>query len=270
MHTVPVAGRSVWQQARVACAVAVMAGSALVPPANVTTTIPASAVTASPTPTWSRLSPATNPPARAGASMAYDPATGNMVLFGGFSSSDRALGTPGPGTARRGVRRPRRTSPSARISASMAYDPATGDVVLFGGTAADFDPLGDTWTWNGTTWTQQSPATSPPARSPPRWPMTRPPAAWSCSGAGRRQRPRRYVDMERYQLDPGVPATSPSARIAASMAYDPATWEHGPVRGRRQQLRWSPRRYLDLERHNVDSGVPGGKSVGPQRPLDGL
>ena len=45
----------------------------------------------------------------------------------------------------------------------MAYDPATGTVVLFGGTGHGA-LLGDTWTWNGTTWTQQTPATSPPAR----------------------------------------------------------------------------------------------------------
>ncbi len=43
----------------------------------------------------------------------------------------------------------------------MAYDPATGNVVLFGGND-DAARSSDTWTWNGTTWTQQSPATSPP------------------------------------------------------------------------------------------------------------
>jgi outer membrane protein OmpA-like peptidoglycan-associated protein len=36
--------------------------------------------------TWTELLPATSPPARVGASMAYDPATGNAVLFGGYGS----------------------------------------------------------------------------------------------------------------------------------------------------------------------------------------
>jgi hypothetical protein len=45
----------------------------------------------------------------------------------------------------------------------MAYDAATGTVVLFGGFGSS-SLLGDTWTWNGTTWTQQHPATSPSAR----------------------------------------------------------------------------------------------------------
>jgi hypothetical protein len=45
----------------------------------------------------------------------------------------------------------------------MAYDAATGTAVLFGG-ALFTGYLGDTWTWNGTTWTEEHPATSPPAR----------------------------------------------------------------------------------------------------------
>ena len=45
----------------------------------------------------------------------------------------------------------------------MAYDAATGAIVLFGGGGTHGD-LSDTWTWNGTTWTKQAPATSPSAR----------------------------------------------------------------------------------------------------------
>ena len=47
----------------------------------------------------------------------------------------------------------------------MAYDAATGTVVLFGGDGSAPARLGGTWTWDGTTWTKQHPATSPPARS---------------------------------------------------------------------------------------------------------
>jgi hypothetical protein len=45
----------------------------------------------------------------------------------------------------------------------MAYDGAAGNVVLFGGSGAA-GTLDDTWTWDGTTWTQQFPPVSPPAR----------------------------------------------------------------------------------------------------------
>jgi hypothetical protein len=44
----------------------------------------------------------------------------------------------------------------------MAYDPAIGEMVLFGGDATDF--LDDTWSYDGSTWTEKSPTTSPPAR----------------------------------------------------------------------------------------------------------
>jgi hypothetical protein len=46
----------------------------------------------------------------------------------------------------------------------MAYDPGTGQLVLFGGNDGS-GPLADTWTWNGSNWTEQSPSTSPSARS---------------------------------------------------------------------------------------------------------
>jgi len=44
----------------------------------------------------------------------------------------------------------------------VAYDQAHDVVVLFGGTNGQ-SYLGDTWTWDGVDWTEQHPATSPPA-----------------------------------------------------------------------------------------------------------
>ncbi len=45
----------------------------------------------------------------------------------------------------------------------MTYDAATGTVLLFGG-RVNGTVLSDTWSWDGTTWTQLTPATSPAAR----------------------------------------------------------------------------------------------------------
>ncbi|MBL8934516.1 MAG: hypothetical protein JNM69_08175 [Archangium sp.] len=45
----------------------------------------------------------------------------------------------------------------------MAWDPVRQRVVLFGG-SGQAGVLGDTWEWDGTTWTQRTPITSPPAR----------------------------------------------------------------------------------------------------------
>jgi hypothetical protein len=48
----------------------------------------------------------------------------------------------------------------------MAYDAATGTAVLFSGqTGYAQREHPDTWTWDGTTWTQQHPATHPTARN---------------------------------------------------------------------------------------------------------
>ena len=68
-------------------------------------------------------------------------------------------------------------APPARGHSALAYDPSTKQVVMFGGSVApcSASPAGtgpptsapaafaDTWTWNGSIWSQQHPATSPPA-----------------------------------------------------------------------------------------------------------
>ena len=57
-------------------------------------------------------------------------------------------------------------SPPARQGAVMSYDPATKQILLFGGTqprtGAGGIALDDTWTYDGTTWTQRHPAHQPP------------------------------------------------------------------------------------------------------------
>jgi hypothetical protein len=113
--------------------------------------------------TWTQQNPSTSPSARNSASMAYDAATGQMVLFGGLSGTDLNDTWTWDGTT--WTQLSPATSPPARYGASMVYDAASGQMVLFGGASPDTGTLlGDTWTWDGTTWTQLSPATSPHAR----------------------------------------------------------------------------------------------------------
>src|SRR5262249_55648505 len=101
---------------------------------------------------WTKQTPATSPPARSFASMAYDAATSTGVLFGGVTepgddnSADRwtwdRSAWPKQSPA---------TSPPARSSASNAYDAATSTVVLFGGitgSAGNHTWLRGTWTWS--------------------------------------------------------------------------------------------------------------------------
>jgi len=121
--------------------------------------------------TWTEEFPAASPPVRDSAAMAYDAATGNLVLFGGESASastENALGDTWAWNGSTWTEEFPAASPPARYDALMAYDAATEQVVLFGGASSSgvfcSTCLDDTWVWNGSTWTQKFPTTSPPAR----------------------------------------------------------------------------------------------------------
>src|SRR5215469_8273366 len=94
---------------------------------------------------WAKQSPAVHPSARAGGAMAYDAATGTVVLFGGLHQG-RFLGDTWTWNGTTWTQQHPATSPPVRYFAAMAYDAAAGTVVLFGG-FNDGGYLGDTWTW---------------------------------------------------------------------------------------------------------------------------
>jgi hypothetical protein len=101
------------------------------------------------------------------ATMAFDSAHGQMVLFGTASQPANPGSVKGETWIWKGGKWTELTlsnSPEPRVFAGMAYDEARGQVVLFGGqSVADGGQLQDTWTWDGKTWTQHQPAISPPA-----------------------------------------------------------------------------------------------------------
>ena len=116
---------------------------------------------------WTQASPSLSPPTRYSASMATD-GNGNVLLFGGngatFGLADTWLWNGAD------WRQPvLTTAPPGRAWAGAASAP-NGDVVLFGGVKTTGGPsppplfYNDTWLWNGSSWTQASPSTSPPAR----------------------------------------------------------------------------------------------------------
>ena len=95
-----------------------------------------------------------------GYSVADDPATRDVVLFGGVDSYDSTWLWNG---TRWTLALPR-SSPPGRFNAPAAYDPATRQVFVFGGRLADGDVVGDTWAWDGTTWSElDGGAGGPPA-----------------------------------------------------------------------------------------------------------
>jgi hypothetical protein len=101
--------------------------------------------------------------------MAFDGGHGQLVMFGGTTTSvggalsAGALNETWTWDGCNWTKQPLQLNPpSKRIDAGMAYDAARGKVVLFGGTDQNGLPLNDTWTWDGATWTKQTPVPSPP------------------------------------------------------------------------------------------------------------
>ena len=90
--------------------------------------------------------------------------------------------TPGCSTARRGAgRKPtRRLARPRAANAAMTYDAARHVVVIFGGRSGS-SVLGDTWTWDGTNWTEAPPADRRLLRAGTTWSRTTPPGHARCS-----------------------------------------------------------------------------------------
>jgi hypothetical protein len=112
---------------------------------------------------WTQRSPANSPPARGGHAMAYDSLHQQVVLFGGFNNANLSDTWVWDGS--NWTQKSPANSPSARDGHAMAYDAARGQVVLFGGCCFNsINDLSDTWVWDGSNWTQKSPANSPALR----------------------------------------------------------------------------------------------------------
>ena len=124
---------------------------------------------------WAQLHPAHEPSIRSNTAIAYDPATKQVVLFGGLGLFvNTMLSDTWTWNGTDWMQQHPATSPPARDDAALAYDAATNQLVLFGGGSSNPpigglfpSPLNDTWIWDGSTWIQQHPATSPlPVLSP--------------------------------------------------------------------------------------------------------
>ncbi|HEV8049450.1 MAG TPA: hypothetical protein VGP88_02535, partial [Thermoplasmata archaeon] len=111
---------------------------------------------------WTQVPTNSTPPTAQSGDMIYDPAAGEYVLFGGASGGS-ALGSTwvfshGTWTD---LSPSLSVSPPARWYESFVWDAADGYALLFGGRnpATDFN---DTWSFNGTAWTQIVTSVAPP------------------------------------------------------------------------------------------------------------
>ena len=107
---------------------------------------------------WTQATPAHQPPAVTGPMLFPDP-SGRVDYFGGFDGQFYQL-TMWQWNGSDWTQLFPSTVPFARGSAAVATNTATGQVVMFGG-LADVNPI-NTWTYDGTTWTLQSPRSQPP------------------------------------------------------------------------------------------------------------
>jgi len=122
---------------------------------------------------WTNVTPATLPPPRDYSDMTYDPATGTTIMFGGHDwwESVNGNGTYGDFWSWDGTTWTQLTPPNlpqSRYGHSMIYDPNRGTVILVGGInetpGYPATPCYDMWEWDGTDWSQISPASLPAPR----------------------------------------------------------------------------------------------------------
>lgn len=110
--------------------------------------------------TWSLRAPASSPTPRVFASMVYDAARRQVVLFGGCPDPENSFCTGSETWTWDGVTWTQKSppvSPSPRTIQAMVYDAAMQQVILHGGVDPTREEgfLADTWSWNGSTWVQR-------------------------------------------------------------------------------------------------------------------
>jgi hypothetical protein len=97
---------------------------------------------------WLEVTPADSPPPTMGHALAYDPALGQVVLFGGATERPYPNDLVAHTWAWDGARWQQLTPHGAvpvRRGLALALDALRGRVVLFGGLTRGQEPLGDTW-----------------------------------------------------------------------------------------------------------------------------
>ncbi|MCA8949706.1 MAG: hypothetical protein KDE27_09400 [Planctomycetes bacterium] len=115
---------------------------------------------------WQQAAPATSPMARSDHMMASDLHRQRVVLFGGYPFGGLFFADTWEWDGATWTEVTPAVGPSRRVDGGMAYDAARMETVLFGGYPGQQQPmLQDTWIWDGTAWTQRTPATTPRRRT---------------------------------------------------------------------------------------------------------
>ena len=118
---------------------------------------------------WVPLTTSITPPGVGFGAMAYDPSSGDIVLFGGCAGvfcSSLSGSTWELYSGQWWAVYPS-SSPIPRTEVSMVYDPAIPGLLLFGGLSGsfpDFADQNDTWSFSNGAWTLWSPPSAPSQR----------------------------------------------------------------------------------------------------------
>jgi N-acetylneuraminic acid mutarotase len=115
--------------------------------------------------TWTDVSPVGDTPTVADShAMTYSPATGTMILFGGWNYDDSFNDTWAyePAVNNWICLDPAGDLPADRAAAEMVYDPGTGTMIMFGGVrgGGEYTYYNDTWAYDpvANTWTDLMPS----------------------------------------------------------------------------------------------------------------
>jgi hypothetical protein len=110
---------------------------------------------------WKQESPSVSPSPRMNATVAYNPVHSSTILFGGSTAAGALADTWAWDGQNWWQLNPTQSIPDARYSAALAYSAADHGLVLYGGSTGAGAGLNDTWIWNGVSWLQAKPLTSP-------------------------------------------------------------------------------------------------------------
>lgn len=112
---------------------------------------------------WQLASPTSAPSARYGHGLTYDASANRVLLFGGsagFSTSNETWAYDGSNWQQLSPT----ASPNGHTGIDMVHDPVRGVTLMYGGMSTSFfggPSVDQTWEFDGTTWTQVFPVTTP-------------------------------------------------------------------------------------------------------------
>ena len=220
--------------------------------------------------TWAIFDPTNNNPLQPPfGGLVYDGLTKNVLAFsiGGRASDSQSETWTWDGSTWTHLHPPKQ-GPVRLNVLSLAYDAVMGNVILFGGWGVGGHVFNDTWSWDGITWTELNPASSPPPTDTPTTaydPVTKSIILFGSGDHAGLNFPSWKNDTWSWDGTTWTkmqPAISPPARVGASLAFDPALGKLILFGGRTTQKllndtwSWSGTNWSQIKTANSPSARP--------------